>query len=60
MKARYILEAIAAMKAADRINYSMEPHEFGTIKGSLAFARINLEVESGLRDVEIEIEKGDA
>jgi hypothetical protein len=60
MKAQYILEAIAAMKEADRLAYTMDPKEFGRISGRLILARSALEAHCGLNDVEVEIEKESA
>jgi hypothetical protein len=57
LKAKYILEAIAAMKEAERLGFLMEPKEFGTIIFRLMMARSDLEVNSGLRETEVEIVK---
>lgn len=56
MKAQHILEAIRAMKEADRLGYTMDPAEFGRISARLSIACKNLESHSGLNDIEVEVE----
>ncbi len=56
MQSKYILNAVQAMKDAERLSRTMEPFEFGRIKANLIDARIDLEIYSGIQDVEISVE----
>lgn len=57
MKAKYILEAIAAMKDAERLGYLMPADEFGKIVSRLMLARSDLARHSGLGEIEVVVEK---
>lgn len=57
MKAKYLIAAIDAMREANDITYSMTPEKLGTILAKLQMARIDLQVHSGLSDVELSVEK---
>lgn len=57
MKAKYIIAALEAMRDAERLNYSTAPEVFGKVLANLAGARIDLQVNSGLNDVAIEVDK---
>lgn len=56
MKAKYIMNAIEAMRVAEGLSATMPPSEFGVILARLAVARIELTVYSGLRDVDLPVE----
>lgn len=57
MKAKYIIQAIAALREAEHLNYSTPPQVFGRVLADLAAVRMDLQVYSRLGDVEIEIEE---
>jgi hypothetical protein len=57
MRAEYIINAIQAMRAADRLGFTMDPKDFANILHRLYTARIELEHHSGLRVLEITVEK---
>lgn len=56
MKAKYIIDAIAAMRDVERLGFTMEPKEFATIVVKCAFARASLEIVLG-DEAEVKIEK---
>jgi len=57
MKAKYILEAIDAMKTAIHIERDASPHAWVDNQCKLISAMTSLKVYSGLGDIEITIEK---
>ena len=57
MKAKYIIEAIQAMKAAESMTYSTPPEVMGKVQAELTMARCSLQAFSGLNDVEVSVEK---
>ena len=56
MKAEYIVNAIVAMRAMDNAHPWTDPGGFGRALGDLASARIDLEIMSGIRNMDIKIE----
>lgn len=56
MKAKYILAAITAMRAAENLGYTMEPKTFARIITELRRACDDLERESGLTELDVPIE----
>jgi hypothetical protein len=60
MKAKYILEALEAMKQAedllDNLGFEPDPVLRGNISWRLTHARIQLKVYSGVNDLELSVE----
>lgn len=60
MKAKYILEALEAMKQAedllDNLGFEPDPVLRGAISWRLTNARVDLKVHSGVNDTEVSVE----
>ena len=54
MRAQTILRAIVAMRAADSISYATPPEKFGNTLGHLMAACIDLEIELGALNIEVQ------
>jgi len=61
MKAKYILNAVSVLDRAyamiDKPDANRSPQEVGSLLAALFGARTDLEIYSGLREVEVSIEK---
>ena len=57
MKAALIVEAVRAMREAERLSFETPPRQFAEALVALCFARAALEAELGKLDIAVEDEK---